>query len=140
MCGRFALYTDPQKLAQRFKIEAPLELRPRHNIAPSQVVPIVRKEGEGRRFALCQWGLLPHWAKDRKFGYSTINARAETVVEKPAFRDAFRHRRCLYRVAGPPWQPVQTALVNCAEEPGAHGVCGSVGTMDESRRRKGGKL
>ncbi|MDD5409795.1 MAG: SOS response-associated peptidase [Methylobacter sp.] len=95
MCGRFALYSDPFTLARRFEAEALPELRPHYNIAPTQSIPIVREEEGKRRFALARWGLIPHWAKDIKIGYSTINARAETVADKPAFRNAFRHRRCL---------------------------------------------
>ena len=100
MCGRFALYSDPFTLARRFEAYAPPELSPRYNAAPSQNIPIVRDEGEKRRFALARWGLIPHWAKDIKIGYSTINARAETVASKPAFRNAFRHRRCLIPADG----------------------------------------
>jgi putative SOS response-associated peptidase YedK len=100
MCGRFALYSDPFTLARRFEADAPAELSPRYNVAPSQNIPIVRDEGEKRRFALARWGLIPHWAKDMKIGYSTINARAETVASKPAFRSAFRHRRCLIPADG----------------------------------------
>lgn len=100
MCGRFALYSDPFTLARRFEADAPPELSPRYNVAPSQNIPIVRDEGEKRRFALARWGLIPHWAKDIKIGYSTINARAETVASKPAFRNAFRHRRCLIPADG----------------------------------------
>jgi len=96
MCGRYALNSTPQKLKQRFGAEPPPDLRPRYNVAPTQEVPIVRREGEDRRFALVRWGLVPSWAKDAKFGgYSTINARAETVANKPAYRSAFRHRRAL---------------------------------------------
>ncbi|MDD5493761.1 MAG: SOS response-associated peptidase [Dehalococcoidia bacterium] len=100
MCGRFALYSDPFTLAKQFKAEALPELRPRYNVAPSQNIPIVREEGEKRRFALARWGLIPHWAKDAKIGYKMINARAETVAEKPAFRNAFKHRRCLIPADG----------------------------------------
>ena len=99
MCGRFALYSDPFSLAKRFEAEDPPELRPRYNVAPSQNIPIVREESGARRFALARWGLIPHWAKDMKIGYSMINARAETVASKPAFRTAFRHRRCLVLAA-----------------------------------------
>jgi putative SOS response-associated peptidase YedK len=95
MCGRFALYNDPFSLAKHFEADASPELRPRYNIAPSQTIPIVREESGKRRFALARWGLIPHWAKDTKIGYHTINARAETVAEKPAFRNAFKYRRCL---------------------------------------------
>jgi putative SOS response-associated peptidase YedK len=100
MCGRFALYSDPFALAKRFQAEAPPELRPRYNVAPTQNIPIVREESGQRRFALARWGLILHWAKDTKIGYHTINARAETVAEKPAFRNAFRHRRCLIPADG----------------------------------------
>lgn len=107
MCGRFALYSDPFTLARRFEADAPPELSPRYNVAPSQNIPIVRDEGEKRRFALARWGLIPHWAKDMKIGYSTINARAETVASKPAFRNAFRHRRCLIPADGFYGKPYQ---------------------------------
>jgi putative SOS response-associated peptidase YedK len=100
MCGRFALYCDPFTLARRFETEALSDLRPRYNVAPSQNIPIVREESGARRFALARWGLVPHWAKDMKIGYSMINARAETVASKPAFRNAFRHRRCLVPADG----------------------------------------
>ncbi len=100
MCGRYALTTDPRKLARRFGAEPPPDLPPRYNVAPSQTIPIVRREAEGRRFALARWGLVPSWAKDLKLGYSTINARAETVARKPAFRSAFRRRRCLIPADG----------------------------------------
>jgi putative SOS response-associated peptidase YedK len=100
MCGRFALYSDPFSLARHFKADAPPELRPRYNVAPTQSIPIVREESGKRRIALARWGLIPHWAKDTKIGYHTINARAETVAEKPAFRNAFRSRRCLIPADG----------------------------------------
>ncbi len=100
MCGRFALYSDPLTLARRFAAEAPADLTPRYNVAPTQSIPIVRVEEGQRRFALARWGLIPHWAKDMDTGYSTINARAETVASKPAFRSAFRHRRALIPASG----------------------------------------
>ena len=100
MCGRFALYSDPFTLARRFEAEALPELRPRYNIAPTQNIPIVCEEGDKRRFAMARWGLIPHWAKDMKIGYHTINARAETVASKPAFRNAFKHRRALIPADG----------------------------------------
>ena len=100
MCGRFALYSDPVTLAQRFGVSEPPDLFPRYNIAPTQNIALVRQEGAERRFALACWGLIPQWAKDMKIGYHTINARAETVASKPAFRTAFRHRRCLIPADG----------------------------------------
>jgi len=101
MCGRFALYSDPFTLAKRFHAEAPPDLPPRYNIAPTQTVLIVREDDDNRRhFAPARWGLIPHWAKTIDTGYCTINARAETVAEKPAFRDAFKRRRCLIPADG----------------------------------------
>jgi putative SOS response-associated peptidase YedK len=89
-----------ESFQRRLTADAPPELSPRYNVAPSQNIPIVLDEGEKRRFALARWGLIPHWAKDIKIGYSTINARAETVASKPAFRNAFLHRRCLIPADG----------------------------------------
>jgi putative SOS response-associated peptidase YedK len=100
MCGRFALYTDPIALAKQFQAENLLDLQPSYNVAPSQTIPIIRNEQGHRLFALAKWGLIPSWAKDIKIGYNTINARAETVSEKPAFRSAFQRRRCLIPADG----------------------------------------
>ena len=112
MCGRFALYSDPFALAKRFQAEALPALRPRYNVAPTQNIPIVRAEEGKRRFALARWGLIPHWAKDTKIGYHTINARAETVAEKPAFRNAFKRRRCLIPADGfYEWQAIPGSKV-----------------------------
>jgi putative SOS response-associated peptidase YedK len=107
MCGRFALYSDPPTLTRYLGVEVPADLRPRYNVAPTQTIPIVRQAGEGRHFALARWGLIPHWAKTLETGYSTINARAETVATKPAFRSAFRYRRAIVPADGYyEWQAV----------------------------------
>ncbi|WP_347259116.1 SOS response-associated peptidase [Methylocaldum sp.] len=100
MCGRFAQYTDPRRLARRFEIlETEIRVfdaRPRYNVAPTQPVLAVRLDDEGEReLVALTWGLLPFWAKESKLPYSTLNARAETVAEKPAYRQPFRKRRCL---------------------------------------------
>lgn len=100
MCGRFALYTSPIALAKKFQAENVPELQPSYNVAPSQTIPLIRNEQGRRLFAMARWGLIPSWAKDIKIGYNTINARAETVAEKPAFRSAFQHRRCLVPADG----------------------------------------
>jgi putative SOS response-associated peptidase YedK len=71
-----------------------------YNVAPSQTIPIVGQEDSKRHFAFARWGLIPSWAKEINTGYSTINARAETVAEKPSFRSAFKHRRCLIPADG----------------------------------------
>ena len=94
MCGRFALRTSVP--------EPPLpELGPRYNVAPTESSVVCLADADGaRRLVVMRWGLLPHWAKDRSFGARAINARAETVADKPAFRAAFRRRRCLVPVDG----------------------------------------
>jgi putative SOS response-associated peptidase YedK len=102
MCGRFTLRTPASNLAGWFlrasiNLNFP-ELRPRFNIAPSQLIACVRKTSLGEsefEVANLQWGLVPSWSKDGKAVYSMINARAETIHEKPSFRSAFRSRRCL---------------------------------------------
>lgn len=100
MCGRFALYADPIALAKRFQTENSPDWEASYNVASSLTIPIVRNEHGARRFAPARWGLIPSWAKDIKISYSTINARAETVAEKPSFRNAFKHRRALIPVDG----------------------------------------
>jgi putative SOS response-associated peptidase YedK len=99
MCGRFARKSTQEVLADWFGVE--LEdmpwFAPSYNVAPQSVQPIVRlnRDSGQREFALQRWGLIPFWAKDAKFGYSTINARAEEVLAKPAYREAMKKRRCL---------------------------------------------
>jgi len=97
MCGRFTL-TDPDAdLAVQFDLPEIPDMKPRYNIAPSQPVAAVRvpSEGAAREMVLLQWGLIPFWAKDPAIGNRMINARSETAAEKPAFRAAFKRRRCL---------------------------------------------
>lgn len=100
MCGRFAIQVPGEELAAHFNLKAIPEIEPRYNIAPSQQVNIVK--GISGEFILssARWGLIPHWAKDEKIGYKLINARAETVSEKPSFRSAFKQRRCLIPASG----------------------------------------
>ena len=99
MCGRFTLRAPASLIAEQFSLfEVPL-LKPRFNIAPTQPVPVVRmtpQQPEPRReFVFLHWGLVPSWADDPAIGNRMINARAETVAEKPSFRAALRRRRCL---------------------------------------------
>lgn len=100
MCGRYSLDAKAEDLIKYFGVINHLPLKPRYNIAPSQMAPVIRRARAGREVVLMRWGLVPHWAKDAKFGYHTINARAETVDSKPAYRDAFRRRRCLVPATG----------------------------------------
>ena len=104
MCGRYFLTTPGEVLADLFEAgsasEAP-SLSPRYNIAPTQQVPIVRLGAEGRReLALASWGLVPIWAKEKAIGNKLINGRAETLAEKPSFRDAYKKRRCVLPADG----------------------------------------
>jgi len=101
MCGRFAL-RNPYKIAGHFNLKEMPDLPPRYNIAPSQEVAAVRflPNAPTRELVLLKWGLIPFWAKDKKIAYKMINARAETVADKPAFRGAFRHHRCLIPASG----------------------------------------
>jgi putative SOS response-associated peptidase YedK len=108
MCGRYAFFSPAEAVRRTFALDDVPELEPRYNVAPTQDVPAVRAAEEGaRRFAMLHWGLVPKWAKERAIGNRMINARAETLAEKPSFRDAFRKRRCLVLTDG--WYEWQVA-------------------------------
>ena len=100
MCGRFALTVSGSTLCAVFQLGEVPELTPRYNIAPTQQVPAVVEADSGRELTMLRWGLIPHWAKDEKFGYRALNARGETVRTKPAFRSAFKRRRALIPADG----------------------------------------
>lgn len=98
MCGRFTLAsTDPSQIRARFAVGERLEVRRRYNVAPGDdVLAVVQRPEAAPQGELLRWGLVPHWASDpRDLGVKTINARAETVAERPAYRDAFARKRCL---------------------------------------------
>jgi len=98
MCGRFTLRTRLTVLARQFEFDldaAFADVGQRYNIAPTQDVLAVRQTDGQRELAALHWGLIPAWAKDKKIAYSTINARADSVAIKPAFRSAFKKQRCL---------------------------------------------
>ncbi len=100
MCGRYSLIADLGVLARRFEFEGDwLEFEASYNVAPTQNALTV-VGGEERRAGFMRWGLIPHWAKDHKIGSRMINARAETVAEKPSFRSSLRRRRCLVLADG----------------------------------------
>ena len=95
MCGRFTITLDPADLQQEFNLgKIPTEWKPRYNVAPTQDVPVV-SDGQTRDVQMMHWGLIPFWAKEKSIGARMINARSETLREKPAFRQAFMQRRCL---------------------------------------------
>lgn len=112
MCGRYTLTVTPEALRALFGFEVTPNLQPRFNIAPTQAAPVVRIRGGGkgrgnggdggggRTLDLLRWGLVPSWAKDAAGGAKLINARGETVAEKPSFRAAFAERRCLVPADG----------------------------------------
>ncbi len=112
MCGRFTLRLPPQALAEfldmLYELESLREWKPRFNIAPTTQVLCVRETAQqGREFFHAKWGLIPSWSKDEKIGVSCINARAESLHTKPAFRSAFQQRRCLVVASGfYEWQKV----------------------------------
>lgn len=97
MCGRYSLVAGADQLALRFDFDpAGLDLPPNFNVAPTHSVLTVRAdEAHHREAALMRWGLIPSWAKDKSVGYRMINARAETVAERPSYRTALQRRRCL---------------------------------------------
>ena len=98
MCGRYS-FTKPN--IERFGlVQLEFEFEPRHNIAPSQQVPVVIQQNEGNRLLMVRWGLIPYWAKDVSIGNKLINARAETLEEKPSFRNSLEQKRCLVLADG----------------------------------------
>jgi putative SOS response-associated peptidase YedK len=96
MCGRYALHSNPEVVALMFGLSSIPAYAPRYNIAPASQVLIIRRN----EAAMVRWGLVPRWAKDPSIGARMNNARAETVAEKPSFRDAYRKRRCLIPANG----------------------------------------
>jgi len=100
MCGRYLITSSPEAIRRLFRYREQPNFPPRYNVAPTQPIPIVRlNEGE-REFALVRWGLLPPWVKDPRAFTLLINARGESVTDKPAFRNAMKRRRCLVPADG----------------------------------------
>ena len=101
MCGRFVQYSDPEIYASRYELDTWCDAQPRYNIAPTQQIRAIRPNRDGKRELVhLRWGLVPHWSKGPDSRYSMINARAETVASKPAYRNAFKARRCLIPAEG----------------------------------------
>lgn len=99
MCGRFVLI--PEDLKNRFGIdEEIMSISPNYNVSPGQIMPIVMLEQDIKVVQPMEWGLVPHWAKERRPGYSMINARIETIREKPTYKHPFRHHRCIVPATG----------------------------------------
>jgi putative SOS response-associated peptidase YedK len=100
MCGRYVIKTPPDLMRAIFGYAEQPNFPPRYNIAPTQPIPVVRVDNGARSFALLRWGFIPSWVKDPRDFSLLINARAETVLDKPAFRNAMRRRRCLIPADG----------------------------------------
>ena len=100
MCGRYAITTAPEAIRALFRYPEQPNFPPRYNVAPTQPVPIVRMFEGKRQFALVRWGLIPAWVKDPRAFSLIINARGESVLDKPAFRNAMKYRRCLFPADG----------------------------------------
>lgn len=101
MCGRYTLLRGADAVAERFEAYCGgLSFGPRYNIAPTQAAPIVVEADQGRQLLLARWGLIPFWARDPAIGDRLINARAETIAEKPSFKHAFARRRCIVPATG----------------------------------------
>lgn len=100
MCGRYTVHHKPEEIAERFEVDFDYsDYTPRYNIAPSQMVATIRQI-DVREVAFCKWGLIPFWAKDPSIGNKMINAKAETLAEKPSFKNALAKRRCLIPADG----------------------------------------
>jgi putative SOS response-associated peptidase YedK len=101
MCGRYELHSNPAVIALTFGLAHPPDVHARYNIAPTTDVPIVRLNSDGQReLVRMRWGLVPRWAKDPSIGARMINARGETIADKPSFRMAYRRHRCLLPADG----------------------------------------
>jgi putative SOS response-associated peptidase YedK len=125
MCGRYVIISTPEAIRKLFGYAEQPNFPPRYNVAPTQPIPIVRLAEGKRSFALMRWGLLPAWVKDPKSFSLLINARGESVLDKPAFRNAMRRRRCLIPADGfYEWQagggpgPRRPHFVRAKREPG----------------------
>ncbi len=123
MCGRFGLIASGKQVALAFGAQEPLQILPRYNIAPTQAAWVIRsaQDAKGRALVQLNWGLLPAWAGRDAGGRPLINARVETVAQKPSFRDAYKHRRCVVPADGwyglahathPPADPWGTAAAS----------------------------
>jgi putative SOS response-associated peptidase YedK len=102
MCGRYRLSRDGNQIIEDFAVDGELEWSPRYNIAPTDLVPVIRQDAKRpvRSGELMRWGLIPYWAKEASIGLKTINGMAETAAIKPAFRQSMQFRRCLIPADG----------------------------------------
>jgi len=94
MCGRYTIISKTKEIAKEFNLRVQTPVAPQYNAAPSYHLPVITAQ-EPQELSFYRWGLIPHWAKDSKFGYKTINARSETILEKASFKMPIRRQRCL---------------------------------------------
>lgn len=144
MCGR---YTSDgiavQQLIERYEAQpkALEDYVPNPNIKPTQHAPVVVAHDGGRDVALMQWGLVPFWAKDPKIGYKMFNARAETIADKPAFKHAFKRKRCLVPATGfYEWKQEGRGKVPYRFTVGEHEIFSFAGLYETWRTPDGGTL
>jgi putative SOS response-associated peptidase YedK len=101
MCGRYTFFSPSESVTRLFDTPVPVSIEARYNIAPTQFVPAIRLDPQGQRqLVMLHWGLVPSWAREKAIGNRMINARAETLAEKPSFKKAFSQRRCLVLTSG----------------------------------------
>src|SRR5690606_22269468 len=141
MCGRFAFYSSSEAMAELFRAEPVATVEPRWNIAPSQDVAAVRQREPGRReLVTLRWGLVPYWAQDPSIGNRLINARAETLAGKPAYREAYRKRRCLVLADGfYEWRPGPSGKIPWFVSLASGEPFAFAGLWERWRDRDGGK-
>lgn len=139
MCGRYFLDTLPELLAGQFRVHKHPVYEAHWNIAPTQQILAVRLHGGEREWASLRWGLVPHWARDLSIGVRTLNARGESLAEKPAFRGAFKSRRCIVPASGfYEWQALAAGKQPWAIRP-AHDPCfGFAGLWEHCTAEDGG--
>lgn len=141
MCGRFALTVSPAEVERMFDIAGLEPFPPRFNIAPTQPICVVRVCEHRRRGDLVRWGLVPHWVKDPGDFTLLINARSETARDKPAFRSAMRHRRCLVPASGfYEWQRTDTGKQPYWIAPAQGGVFGFAGVWETWMGKDGSEI
>lgn len=100
MCGRFVLTVDQKTIESHYNVVLPEGFEPNNNVSPTQDIPIIIKSEQALSAVFARWGLIPSWSKDKAIGYKMINARAETIDEKPSFKTSFKSRRCLIPANG----------------------------------------
>jgi putative SOS response-associated peptidase YedK len=140
VCGRFTSSQQREAIGERFKVAVPESYQERFNLAPQQRALIVRERDDVRGALLVKWGLLPHSAKDAKIALKMINARAETLAEKPAYRGLLSNRRCLIRltastsgrsgVTGKSSRSTSTCLITSCSPSRASGRCGRMRRLE----------